>query len=141
MKTLFKSLTLAIALSLAVCVGVFAAACGDKDNNKEQGEQYSVYVVYSDGTAVNGHTDGTGYDMATDTETSIFVQWCSGERCSTPVRLGTDGKASISASKLEDALGGKPDHITLLSVKGYTENPTKEISGAGEAKITLGAKA
>ncbi len=141
MKTLFKSLTLAIALSLAVCVGVFAAACGDKDNNKEQGEQYSVYVVYSDGTAVNGHTDGTGYDMATYTETSIFVQWCSGERCSTPVRLGADGKASISASKLEEALGGKPDHITLLSVKGYTENPTKEISGAGEAKITLGAKA
>lgn len=142
MKTLIKSITLAIVLSLTVCIGVFVAGCQDKKDN--QGEQYSVYVVYSDGSAVNGHTDGTGYDMATNTSTFVFVKWCRGELCPTPIKLGTDGKASYNAADLEKALGGKPDYVEVLYVKGNsnTDNVSKhvEITGTGEIKITLGAK-
>lgn len=141
MKKFIKSLALALALTAAVvCAGIFAAAC-DKDGGNDGGDKYSVYVVYENGTAVNGHTDGTGYDMKTNTESAVYVKWCKGTRCPDPVLLGTDGKASIDAATLEAALDGKPDYVEVLYVKNFSDannvSAHVEITGTGEVKITV----
>ena len=144
MKKLFKGLTLALTVALAaVCISVFTAAC-EKGGDEDKGEVYSVYVVYADGTPVNGSTDGTGYDMATDSSTCIYVKWCKGTACPNPVKLGTDGKASYSASKLENEIGGKPDYVEILYVKNVNSYDAAEnvsahvnVTGTGEVKITL----
>ncbi|MDE6000840.1 MAG: hypothetical protein K2G96_00740 [Clostridia bacterium] len=142
MKKLFKSLTLALTVALAaVCLGVFAAACCDKNYD---GEVYAVYVVYEDGTPVNGHTDGTGFnvnDLAN--ETYISVKWCNENGCPNPIFLGTDGKASIKVSDLE-AAGfkegdkGVPTYVEIINLKAeYGTTYHKDITGPGEVKITL----
>ncbi|MDE6597483.1 MAG: hypothetical protein K2K60_02465 [Clostridia bacterium] len=144
MKKLFKGLTLALTVALAaVCISVFAAAC-DKGGDKDEGEVYSVYVVYEDGTPVNGHTDGTGYDMGTNASTYVFVKWCKGTACPNPIPLGTDGKAKISASKLESEIGGAPDYVEILYVKNVNSYNAAEnisahlsVTSTGEVKITL----
>lgn len=143
MNKLIKSLTLALVLSLSVVFAcVFMTACGDKDKD-DGAEKYSVYVVYADGTPVNGHTDGYAHNSNDQTETSVMVQWCL-KSCYW-VYLGTDGKASVKASDVIENIGGEPTHVQVMKVTGYSENDPDHvaadvtITGTGEVKITLGA--
>lgn len=142
MKKLFKALTLALTVALAaVCISVFAAACG-KDKGGEP--VYAVYVVYEDGTPVNGHTDGTGWNLNDpEHETYISVKWCNANGCPTPVLLGADGKASIKVSEME-AAGfkegdkGVPTYVEIIDLTAeYGLTVHQNITGAGEVKITL----
>ena len=144
MKKLFKSLTLALTVALAaVCISVFAAAC-DKGGDKDEGAVYAVYVVYADGTPVNGHTDGTGFNVNDIAhETYIAVKWCNENGCPTPVILGTDGKASIKVSEMEKAGfkegdKGVPTYVEIIDLKAeYGLTYHQNITGPGEVKITL----
>lgn len=139
MKKIIKALTLTLVLSLTlVCAGLFATAC---NKDKDEGEKYSVYVVYPDGSAVNGHTDGTGYNAGTDTETVVYVQWCNYDtgKCYEAILVGTDGKASVSAEKLEAELGKAKYKVTVIGEpEGYTA-AIQYMEAPGELKITLTA--
>lgn len=142
MNKLIKSLTLALVLSLAfVCAGIFMTACDKKDDDGV--EKYSVYVVYADGTPVNGQTDGYGLNSLNNTQTNVTVQWCLNS-CYW-VYLGADGKASVKASTVIEQIGGTPTHVQVMKVTGYSENDPNgvaadvTITGTGEVKITLTA--
>ena len=148
MKKLFKGLTLALTVALAaVCISVFAAACDNKDSEPV----YAVYVVYEDGTPVNGHEDGTGFNVNDPAhETYIKVKWCNSNGCPDPVYLGTDGRASVKVSEMEKAGfkegdKGVPAYVEIYSLSAeYGEysladgyHVKLDISGPGEVKITL----
>ncbi|MGN0822206.1 MAG: hypothetical protein ACI4NG_00375 [Candidatus Gallimonas sp.] len=131
MRKLWKNMALVLAAALTVCAGAFLSACGDN--------AYSVKLQYEDGTAVNGKTDGLGGL----TEKEVFIQWCLSSdngKCSTPVAVDENGKASCDAESLQKSLGeGKYDvHVLYLSDSYTYEVP--QVSAPGEIVITVKAK-
>lgn len=132
-KTL-RRITLGAVIALAVvCMGIFAAACDKKDDN---GEAYVITVLYPDGKAVNGQEDGTGgVKPGTDGEQGTFVQvqLCDADNeahCYTKLNLGADGKLSIPASELEEALEGVNNfavHLVGLPT-GYSYDDSGKVS-------------
>lgn len=121
MKTTFKKIFLTVAVVCAIiCMGVFAAACDNKDDNADA---YVFTVVYPDGKAVNGKTDGTsGPD-----EKQVRLQICDVDAnntagfCTTPVALSEDGKLTINAKDLPELAAGHKWHVVLNGVPtGYT---------------------
>ncbi len=93
MKKTLKSLALATVIAIAaVCMGLFAAAC-DKD---EEATSFTVTVLYTNGTAVNGETDALKVQLCTS-DGSCFMKL--------PV-VDANGKASFDISEVETALGG-----------------------------------
>lgn len=108
MHKLLKRLLIGV-LAAACCLCVFAAACGDDGGSSDS--TYTVKLVYADGTAVNGTTDGIeGVGM--------FAQFCDDEQCFNPVEFNENGIAQVKA----DDLPRTPTHLALINadVVNYT---------------------
>jgi hypothetical protein len=139
MQKILKTLLITIISVAAICFACFAAGCGDKGNNTSS--TYSVKVIYENGDAVNGWTDGKGgVDAVTDESlTYIYAQWCgvSTTQCADPVQLSTEGKASISASVLKEKLGDAPYHLQLNGVLDTYTYDEVTVTGPGEVTIIL----
>lgn len=135
MKKTVLRIALAVMAAIAACLCLFAAACADGSEN-EKTNTYSVTVVYSDGSAVNGTTDGVNpYDS---NDKQITVQWCLEENgvlgtCYPPVALGADGKASTDT--LPALNENQKYHIQLNYAPGeYTD---VSVSATGDVTITV----
>lgn len=96
MQKIIRRLALLLTVALSViCIGIVASAC--KDDKKTS--NYVVTVVYPDGTAVNGTTEG--YNIDDEDDTQVTVQICvllangTTGQCFDKVELGEDGKATI----------------------------------------------
>lgn len=145
-KTL-KKLTLTLAISVAViCACAFAAAC-NKEEDAPAGDYYVITVLYPDGKAVNGQTDGTGgVKPGSDGEAGTFVQvqFCDADNeavCYKKLDLGADGKLSVDASVLENAISGASNfavHLTGLP-KGYTYDDNYTVSKTSKT-LTINLK-
>ncbi|MDE5722466.1 MAG: hypothetical protein K2I30_07015 [Clostridia bacterium] len=143
-KTLRK-ITLGAVIALAVvCMGIFAAAC---DKNDDGGEAYVITVLYPNGSAVDGQTEGTGGVIGDGEQgTFVMVQLCDAdneEHCYTQLRLGADGKLSIPASELEEALSGVNNFAVHLNglPEGYGYDDNYKVSKTNkEVTITLKLK-
>lgn len=121
MKTTFKKIFLTAAVVCAIiCMGIFAAACDKKDGNADA---YVFTVVYPDGKAVNGKTDGTkGPD-----DKQVMLQICDVDAnsvagyCTPLTVIGEDGKLTINAKDLPELAAGHKWHVVLQGVPtGYT---------------------
>ena len=145
-KTL-KRLTLTLAISVAViCACAFAAAC-NKEDDAPTGDSYVITVLYPDGKAVNGLTDGTGgVKPGSDGEAGTFVQvqFCDADNesvCYRKLNLGADGKLSIDANELENAISVATNfavHLTGLP-KGYTYDNNYTVSKTSKT-LTINLK-
>lgn len=91
------SLLLAVALA-ALCLGVFASACG-------QAKDFTITVYYSDGTTVVDGTAGTGYYVQIcyfDTDKNELVNCYSPDEDNIDEgKVGKDGKAVISIANVQ----------------------------------------
>lgn len=139
MKSIFKKIALLSALVISVvCLGLFAAACGE-----DSADAYTITLVYENGKAVNGKTDGANGK-------TITFQLCfaDGSGClATTAEVDENGKASISVADVKDTTatyhvqlnnvpanyGGSNDDLGILETDINVSKP-------GSYKITLKAK-
>jgi hypothetical protein len=72
MQKIIKRIALALTLAFVVCgLSVFMAACGDNKGDDQTTEKtYTVKVVYSDGTAVDGVANGLEIQICSASYTS-----------------------------------------------------------------------
>ncbi|MGN0817991.1 MAG: hypothetical protein ACI4L9_03380 [Candidatus Coproplasma sp.] len=131
MKKILKRITLALSLAIAVaCLCSLFAACEDNGSNTT----YTVTVVYSDGSPVDGTTGADG---------QMNVQICTAQmngkliQCYNTFNVGSDGKATID--KWPELQQNVQYHLALNNLpEGYTydENETY-MAAAGNLTITL----
>jgi hypothetical protein len=145
MRKIFKRFAIVfIAVCAIVCLGVAVAGCGDSSDNSGK---HTITVVYSDGTPVNGTTDGTGYVQGQANETYVYVQICITkansdeiEKCYITVPLGADGTVEYEVGdKLPELTEGKRYHVQLNYLKDnktYDESKTF-MSSATDLTITV----
>jgi hypothetical protein len=136
MQKILKRIAFTATLVLAiVCLCSFFAACGEKEDTSV----YTVTVVYPDGTAVNGQTEGT----AGSDDKKVMVQICDATneaRCYKLQQLGTDGVVTVDAAALEEALTGATSFSVHLNgvPTGYTYDNSKILTTTSHSvKITL----
>lgn len=139
MQKILKRITLALTIALAIiCLCSLFAACGDEEDTSV----YKVTVLYTDGSIVNGQTDGTA---GTDGK-KVIVQICDAtnlERCYKPVQLGTDGTVSIDATALEEALTGASTFAVHLNgvPTGYSYDDSEVLTTTSHSVTIKLAKA
>ena len=139
MKILKKIAALCMAISLCVCVGVFAASCGGAgDSSATQSSEapqtatgYLFKIVDKDGNAVTSYT----CEVAGETVTNpIQVQLCQGTTmCFMPVALDDNGQAIYNATTAMGfpgagvydihILGGGEFGTDNLEFEGATQTP------------------
>lgn len=123
---------------LIFCLASFNVACGDKEENNQTPDvptveeptpdepveptipnenDYSVKVVYPDGTAVKG---------------GVKVKWCTIENCSTNIEVNENGVATISTLQP----GEYVVHIDRIP-DGYTYNPNNNIATEDNKNIEI----
>ena len=137
MKKLTKfTLMIAMALS-AIFAGVFLAACGGEETiTEDDPNTFYITVVYPDGSAVNGTTDGTAGDGS-----KVYIQICDAETenaCALPKQLGANGKLSVPMSSLGAVLQGLTRYkVNVMALpEGYTAEPVY-VNGPQSVTITL----
>lgn len=87
MQKLLKRITLVLAAAFAVvCLGVFATACTDDDN-----QTYTITVQYADGTPVDGTKTNMNVQICLWIEATQKVGSCFGGN----FNVGADGKATV----------------------------------------------
>lgn len=133
MQKVFKRISLIVAMLLCtVFLGVCATACGESAANT-----ITVSVVYPDGSAVNGETDGTGGMN----ENELSVQFCNADNeslCYTPISVNAEGKATVSVNDLKSAIGEAKYKVTVLGApEGYTAEIVYLEVGKTEVTVTL----
>ncbi len=142
-KTLRRT-ALGLIITVAIlCMGIFAAACNKDD---EEATSFKITVVYPDGKAVNGETDGTaGVKSDGSQGTEVLIQLCDADNqanCYKQLTLGTDGTLEIKISDVEKALKNAKNyelHINGLPT-GYSYDGHDTLSkDNAEIKITLKA--
>ena len=146
-KTIITIVAILTVMVATLCMSLTMTACDKK------ADSYNISVVYADGTAVNGHTDGIGIDNDVDGETAIHIQICAVKpvnddglgHCTSPILLGTDGKVSIKSgtgigqldeSQLKD---GYKWHVQIMDgdiPTGWTYNDVY-LDGYGNYTITI----
>lgn len=90
MKNTIRNLTLVLVVALcAVCMGVFASACGESKQT-----EFTVTVLYSDGTAVDGTKDALRVQIC-----SADLKFCFSELPT----VDAEGKVSFNIDSLENA--------------------------------------
>ncbi|MBD5632393.1 MAG: hypothetical protein HDP34_04110 [Clostridia bacterium] len=129
-------MTVALVIALSVtCMALFATACDGNDD-----KNYSVTVVYADGTAVNGTTDGTG---GMDGKT-VQIQVCQKDdptKCYQLVSVDANGKVTIEAEKIEAVLGTVTYAVHVQGLPtGYTYDDNYTLSQSSRS-ITITLKA
>lgn len=134
MKKFVSKLALILAVALTLCTAAFLGAC-DGNNTTKTATEFSVTVIYADGSPVDGTKDG-----GDNYEGIIKIQFCdaSGESCATPIPLGADGKVTKSISELKEALGGVENFsLHVLGLKdGYTYDENIVLN-AQNASVTI----
>ena len=134
MKKIAKKLATVLSLALVVlCFGMFAAACGDDD--KTTADAYTVKLVYSDGTAVDG------------TKVDTTVQLChvnaAGEEgtCFLPKKVGADGTCNFTTVDTVALKSGEKFHVKLNKLPdGYSYDANAEtlyFTAYGSITITI----
>lgn len=113
-------------LVLLLCLSCFCmTACGGGAST-----DYVITVVYPDGSAVNGQTDGT----TGMTETKVQIQICAeGEQCLNPSDLGEDGKVSFPAEMVESLTGDQ----YKVQINGCPEGYTYELQYVSPSNRTI----
>jgi hypothetical protein len=137
MRKILKRVAIALSLVISVvCLCLAIPACGSENKST-----YTISVVYSDGSAVNGHKDGNAYYMNDpDNETYVKVQICIVKPgidfsnydeendlliCLKPELLGEDGKYEYTVGDSENGIRalneGESYHVKLIGLKdNYT---------------------
>ncbi|MDE7453783.1 MAG: hypothetical protein K2N22_05175 [Clostridia bacterium] len=145
-KTIITIVAILTVMVATLCMSLTLTACGDK-----KADSYNFTVVYSDGTAVNGHKDGIGgVDENGDQGTEISIQICAVNPdtddtgfCTSPVLIGTDGKVSITSGTKEGQLNeskleaGYKWHVKLIGEKSGWTYTDLYLDGYGDYTITI----
>lgn len=133
MQKIFKRVAILLAVMISVvCLGVCLTACNESG--------YSVTVVYSDGTAVDGTKDGVN-DLDPDDKT-VEVQICvadaNGEtlNCFSSKKLDANGKATLDEPDYQLKSGEKFKIQVNNLPKGYTYEYAY-FTKPGKATITV----
>ena len=140
MKKALKIFAVILTFAIAMCIGVFAAGCGEKEAT-----EFTVKVVYADGKAVDGTKDGDPdrYDG------QIKVQFCNADDANacwmTLPTLGADGtlKQQISEIKSSPIFANVENFaVHLLGLPaGYTYDENIVLNSKNASvTITLQAK-
>jgi hypothetical protein len=160
MRKILKRVAIALSLVISVvCLCIAIPACGSGETS---GNKHTITVVYSDGSTVNGHTDGNAYYMDDPTnETYIKVQICIVKPgtdfnnydetkdlmlCLLPEVLGVDGKYEYTVGNASNGIRalneGEAYHVVLIGLKdGYTIDQTKTfMTTATDLTITVTTK-
>lgn len=140
MKKIIRTLTIAVIALVAVFACTFALACnGDGDNKSD----YNFTIVYEDGTAVNGQTDGVnGGKVATQ----ICLPESEGGMC-VPLSVGPNifpdknGKLSLSQAKVNELFNSTTDVTVfifhVMAVPGHKADCEVSVNGKGDYKVTV----
>lgn len=130
-KIIRRVCALMVVAAAVICLGAFATACADND------EDYTVTVVYEDGTPVKG-SDGWSYGESA----TVTISWCLDENgelitCYLPVDLDENGHAT--AKDLPELKENQSFHIQVNNLpQGYTyEEKGTYITGPGNVTVTL----
>ncbi len=127
-KTLKRLFMLLLSVALISCIAVFAACNKDEETNDGT---ITITVKYPDGTPVNGHTDGTGYDESVNEPTAdgsgtcVLIQICIApnqgvsETCLDFFLLGADGKVTLNVQ--DDIISG------FAYTEGFTDDTKFDI--------------
>jgi hypothetical protein len=140
MKRTLKYVVLATLIAIAAVFMFALSACGS-DSGKAT--EYSVKVVYADGTAVKGSEGEYERPDGSYTSSPLKAQWClvlaNGDTstCYPGVVLDEEGKAT--SGKLPELGTGERYHVQLNNVpQGYTyDEEATYVTEFGELLITL----
>jgi len=141
MKKIIKALTIAVLAVAAVFACVFAAGCTDKE------AKYNFTIVYADGTAVNGQTDGANggkvsLQICTNNETNCIPLDLQG------IFADANGKLSLTQQQVNDVFTTAGLTITedvtdfdfdVMNVPGCIEKVICKVNGFGDYTVTLEA--
>ncbi len=136
MKKLFRTLLTAIIAIGAVCACVFAAACAQQDS--EVKSDYNFTVVYEDGKAVNGSTDGVNGEK-------VNIQMCL-ESCIEYTLNGGNtvdgnGQISFSQQQINEIFGSETDvtqfTFHIWNVKDCEGSYVIAVNGKGDYTLKL----
>ena len=142
MKKLFKLLTVAILAVAAAVAGVVVAGCNSKGNEGATSD-YTFYIQYEDGKAVNGQTGGVdGGKVATQIclpgENGMCVR-LSGLNIS--IFPDENGKLGLSQAKVNELFGSATDvtefSFHVMGVPGYKDDCEIAVNGKNSYTIKL----
>lgn len=139
MKKFFKIMAVA-AIAVAAAVACMFVGCG-KDGNGDGGKSdYNFTIVYENGNAVNGQTDGS---LA---EGKLMTQIClPGDACLPLTSLGlypdANGKISISQTQVNGLFNSTTDVTVFvfhaIGVKNHKNDCEVEVNGKGDYTLTI----
>ncbi len=145
MKKIIRTLTIAVLALVAVFACTFALACNGGDDNKGSTKSdYNFTIVYEDGTAVNGQTDGiNGGKVATQ----ICLPESAGGMCVSlnipkiSIYPDAKGKLSLSQAKVNELFGSTTDVTVfafhVMAVPGHKADCEVAVNGKGDYKVTV----
>ena len=86
-----------MALVATVLMAVFATACEDNKSGNYATDTFTVTVLDENGNAIDGTT--FGYAAGDPTWTQVRLQFCNDGGCSSYIKVGADGKATVELEK------------------------------------------
>lgn len=149
MKKLFRTLLTAIIAIGALCACVFAAAC--TNDGKDTKSDYNFTVVYADGKAVNGNTDGAqelpdnNGNPLNKVRIQMCYQLCEEYTSKTGKSIDENGKISFSQQQINEIFGSQTDvtefTFHIWNVKdcpgGEKGSYVIAVNGKGDYTLTL----
>lgn len=141
MKKIIRTLTIAVIAMVAVFACTFALAC---NGGSTASSDYNFTIVYEDGTAVNGQTDGVnGGKVATQ----ICLPESAGGMCVSlniekiSIFADKNGKLSLSQAKVNELFGSTTDvtvfSFHVMAVPGHKSDCEVAVNGKGDYKVTV----
>lgn len=140
MKKFLKIFAIA-AIAVAAAIACVFAGCG-KDDDGDTSADYNFTLVYEDGSAVNGQTDG-------NIEGKVFTMICLPGDNGTCILLGSqagiwpdaNGKLSLSQSQVNTFFGSSTDVTEFIfhvqNVPGHKDDCTVTVNGKGNYSVTI----
>ena len=137
MKKIIRTLTIAVIALVAVFACTFALACNGGNDDGGKKSDYNFTIVYEDGTAVNGQTDGVnGGKVGTQVCTKVCISLdLKG------IYPDKNGKLGLSQSDINKWFDSTTDvtefAFHVLNVKDCKDDVEISVNGKGDYKVTV----
>lgn len=142
MKKILRTLAVAVIAVAAVLACTFAVACSEPHAEKSD---YNFTIVYADGTAVNGKTDGLNEMYDYQVTTQICLPASEGGKCVTLFTAGLFpnqyGELNLSQAKVDELFGKTATKFAFhaIGVKDCKHDCEIEVDGPGDYTLKLTA--